>query len=118
MSRLDVVGEENKCKVSVRQYSLAEAEAMRPIIKEVVLEKKPVNEPTEPCPIDLNAPQFITIDASKELRCPGYIWRRYERHPSNPFKWQRCNRLLGKGEPGTIEIKCPKCGLLCRFRQL
>lgn len=93
-------------------------EATSPVTKQTVLEKKPINEPTEPCPIDLNAPQFITIDASKELRCVGYVWRRDERKLKKPYRWMKCNRMLGKGEPGSIEIKCPKCGLLCRFRQL
>ena len=35
--------------------------------------------------------------AEKEIRCT------------------RCNRLLAKGVPGSIEVKCPRCGTLNSF---
>lgn len=27
----------------------------------------------------------------------------------------KCNRLLGKGIPGNIEVKCPRCGTINTF---
>jgi len=45
---------------------------------------------------------YIVINTNSELRC------------SNP----NCKKLLGKGIPGTIEIKCPRCKTLCRFKSI
>ena len=47
-------------------------------------------------------PEYILVDKDSELRCP------------NPD----CRKLLGKGSPGAIEIKCPRCKTMCRFRSL
>lgn len=46
--------------------------------------------------------EYILVDKDSELRCP------------NP----ECRKLLGKGNPGAIEIKCPRCKTMCRFKSL
>ncbi len=28
---------------------------------------------------------------------------------------KKCNRLLGKGVPGNMEVKCPRCGMINIF---
>jgi hypothetical protein len=45
-------------------------------------------------------PALITVDRNKEVRCPN------------------CKKLLAKGEPGKLEIKCSRCHLLCRFERI
>lgn len=44
--------------------------------------------------------QYIVVNDSSQLRCPY------------------CYRQLAKGDPGKIEIKCPRCKALCRFETL
>jgi phage FluMu protein Com len=46
---------------------------------------------------------YIEIDPRKEIRCPT------------------CNKLFGKGELGegtSLELKCPRCKTIIRFRKL
>jgi len=31
------------------------------------------------------------------------------------IRCRECNKLLGKGRPGSLEVKCPRCGELNYF---
>ena len=46
------------------------------------------------------AEPLIKVDTEKEIRCP------------------ECNRLLQKGVVVSIEMKCPKCKAVIRFKNM
>jgi phage FluMu protein Com len=59
--------------------------------------------------MNLNRESVIDIEP-KEIRCKGKVYVKGEK--------KECNKMLARGVVDSLEIKCPRCKTMNKFKQL